>query len=62
VTWAQLQRRLKKAGFRLERQASGSHQIWVQDRTGKRLVIAVHTSKEIAAGLVQKILKEAGIK
>jgi len=62
VTWAQLQRKLKKAGFRLERQAGGSHQIWVQDRTGKRMVIAVHTSKEIGTGLAQKILKEVGIK
>jgi predicted RNA binding protein YcfA (HicA-like mRNA interferase family) len=61
VTWAELIRRLKAAGFVEARTGKGSHRQFVNPRTGKIITIAVHTKKEVGTGLAARILKEAGL-
>jgi predicted RNA binding protein YcfA (HicA-like mRNA interferase family) len=59
VTWAELIRRLKTAGFVEAR--TGSHRQFVHPRTGQVITVAVHTKKEVGTGLAARILKEAGL-
>ena len=61
MTWAELIRRLKAAGFVELRTGKGSHRQLVNPATGKVITVAVHTKKEVGTGLAQRILKEAGL-
>jgi predicted RNA binding protein YcfA (HicA-like mRNA interferase family) len=61
VTWGELIRRLKAAGFVEARIGRGSHRRLVHRTTGQVITIAVHTKKEVGSGLAAKILKEAGL-
>lgn len=62
MTWAELIRLLRTHGFEELRTGKGSHRhLW--NPTTKRVVtIAVHTKKDVGAGLLNRILKDAGIK
>jgi predicted RNA binding protein YcfA (HicA-like mRNA interferase family) len=62
VTWSELIRLLAQHGFQELRAAKSSHrQFW--NPTTKRIVtLSVHTKKEVGTGLLNRILKDAGIK
>jgi predicted RNA binding protein YcfA (HicA-like mRNA interferase family) len=60
VTWGELIRRLKAAGFVEVRSGKGRHRQLVHPKTGQIITIAVHTKKDVGTGLAAKILKEAG--
>jgi len=60
VTWGEVIRKLKKAGFVEQRVGKGSHRLLVQPATGQEVWVAVHT-KHDAGHLGNRILKEAGI-
>jgi mRNA interferase HicA len=62
VTWAELVRLLRQHGFEELRTGKGSHrQFW--NPVSKRVItIAVHTKKDVGTGLLNRILKDAGIK
>ena len=62
MTWAELIRNLKAAGFVERRTGKGSHRQFVHPVTQKVITIAVHTKKEVGKGLEQHILKDAGLK
>jgi predicted RNA binding protein YcfA (HicA-like mRNA interferase family) len=62
VTWGELIRRLKAEGFEERRTGKGSHRQFVHPVTKKVVTVAVHTKKEVGAGLLARILKEAGLK
>lgn len=63
MNWNELLKKLKKAGYVYLRDAKGSHEYWHHpEKTGSEIVIAKHPSKEIGTGLVNKILKQAGLK
>jgi predicted RNA binding protein YcfA (HicA-like mRNA interferase family) len=62
VTWGELIRRLKTAGYVEHRTGKGSHRQFVHRGTGRIITIAVHTKKEVGSGLANRILKEAGLK
>lgn len=62
VSWGELIRRLRGAGFVEQRTGKGSHRQFVNPKTGKVLTVAVHTKKEVGAGLANRIMKEAGLK
>jgi predicted RNA binding protein YcfA (HicA-like mRNA interferase family) len=62
VTWSELIRRLKAAGFVQQRTGKGSHQQFIHSETKKVITISVHTKKEVGIGLAQKILKDVGLK
>jgi predicted RNA binding protein YcfA (HicA-like mRNA interferase family) len=62
VTWSELIRRLKAAGYVERRTGKGSHRQFVHPGTGHIITVAVHTKKEVGSGLANRILKEAGLK
>ena len=62
MTWSELVRQLRAAGFQEQRTGKGSHRQFVHSTTKKVITVAVHTKKEVGTGLAQRILKEAGLK
>ena len=62
MTWAELVRKLKEHGFEERRTGKGSHRQFWNPTTQRVVTIAVHTKKEVGAGLLNRILKDAGIK
>ena len=60
MTWGELIRRLKSAGFVEQRHGKGSHRQLVHP-DGRVITVAVHTKKEVSTGLARRILKEAGL-
>ena len=61
MTWGELMRRLKAAGFVERRLGKGSHRQFVHPESGRVITVAVHTKKEVGTGLARRILKEAGL-
>jgi predicted RNA binding protein YcfA (HicA-like mRNA interferase family) len=61
VSWAELIRKLRAAGYVQLRTGKGSHQQMIHPTTGKVITVAVHTKKEVGTGLAKRILKDAGL-
>ena len=59
-TASEVTRKLRRAGFRFDRQAKGSHEIWLNPNTRKRTTIPNHPS-ELPEGTVRAILRQAGL-
>jgi predicted RNA binding protein YcfA (HicA-like mRNA interferase family) len=55
-----LVRKLRKAGFVFDRQAKGSHEIWYNPQTRRRVVIPNHPG-DIPKGTLRKIIRQAGL-
>lgn len=53
-------RKLKLAGFRFDRQAAGSHEIWRNPSTGRYLTIPNH-NRDLAEGTLRAILRQADV-
>jgi predicted RNA binding protein YcfA (HicA-like mRNA interferase family) len=51
---------LRVYGFALDRQASGSHEIWFNDTSGKYTTIPNHNG-DMPEGTLRQILKQTGI-
>ena len=60
VTWAEVIRKLKAAGFVEVRSGKGSHLLLKHPSTGKEVWVAVHTKKD-AGRLGNRILRDAGV-
>lgn len=60
MTWAEVIRRLKAAGFVEVRSWKGSHLLLKHPTTGTEVWVAVHTKKD-AGRLGNRILREAGV-
>jgi predicted RNA binding protein YcfA (HicA-like mRNA interferase family) len=60
VTWAEVIRKLKAAGFLEVRSGKGSHVLLKHPVTGKEVWVAVHTKKD-AGRLGNRLLREAGV-
>lgn len=60
MTWGEVIRKLKAAGFVEVRRGKGSHVQFVHPTTKKEVWVAVHTKKD-AGQLGNRILREAGI-
>ncbi len=56
-----LTKKLKKLGFSLARQASGSHEIWYNSETKVHFTIPKHHG-DFKIGLVTKLAKHLGFK
>ena len=61
MTWAELIRKLKAAGFIEQRMGKGSHRQLVHPGTGRVVTVSIHTKNEVGTGLARRILKEAGL-
>jgi len=60
VTWGEVMRKLRAAGFVEARTGKGSHRKFTHPGTGKEIWVAVHTKKD-AGRLGERILREAGV-
>lgn len=62
MTWAELIRFLKANGFEELRTGKGSHrQFWHPERR-VAITVSVHAKKEVGTGLLNRILRDAGLK
>ena len=61
VTWGELIRRLRAAGFVEQGTGKGRHRQFVHPRTNQVITVSVHTKKEVGTGLAARILKDAGL-
>jgi predicted RNA binding protein YcfA (HicA-like mRNA interferase family) len=59
VTWKDVIRRLKKAGFVEKRAGKGSHRLFVHPESGKEIWVTVHGHD--AGKLGNRILRDAGV-
>ena len=62
MTWSELIRNIERAGWKLDREASGSHRVYRHPDRDERLVIAYPANKEVKPGLMHALLRKAGIK
>ena len=60
MTWPEVIRKLKAAGFVEVRAGKGSHRLLKHPVSGKEIWVAVHTKKD-AGRLGHRILREAGV-
>ncbi len=57
MTWGELLRKLKAAGFVEQRRGKGSHRPFIHPESGRMITVAVHTKQAVGAGLARRILK-----
>jgi predicted RNA binding protein YcfA (HicA-like mRNA interferase family) len=60
ISVKELLRKLRRAGFEFDRQAKGSHEIWIHAQNRRRVTIPVHPGN-VAKGTLAAIIKEAGL-
>ncbi len=53
--------KLRKAGFIFDRQAKGSHEIWLNPMTRRRTTVPNHPGTTIPKGTLKAILYAAGL-
>ena len=61
LTPADVIRKLRRAGFVFDRQAKGSHELWYHPATHRRTVVPNHPGKDLPAGTLRAIIREAGL-
>ena len=61
LTPIQIIRKLKKAGFNFDRQAKGSHEIWYNSNTRRRVVLPNHPGKDVPHGTLRNIIVQSGL-
>ena len=59
-SYSRIVKRLKRLGFRFDRQAKGSHEIWWNPHTRLRTTIPNHPG-DIPEGTLRAILRAAGV-
>ncbi len=59
-TYREVAKRLRKLGFVFDRQAKGSHEIWLNPNSRARTTLPNHAG-DIPEGTLKAILKQAGI-
>lgn len=60
MTASEVIKKMKKAGFVFDRCAKGSHEIWYNPETKRRVTIPNHPGADIPKGTLSAIIKEAG--
>ncbi len=61
MKYAELIRKLKRLECEYVRPGPGSHEIWINRRTGQIAPIPYHRTKDIGSKLLGRILRELGI-
>lgn len=59
LPYRKVTKKLKKLGFVLERATGGSHEVWWSEEKQKTCIVPRH--KEVKAGTIRSILKQAEI-
>lgn len=60
MTYRDIIRRLRATGFRFDRQAKGSHEIWYNPQTHRRTTIPNHPG-DLSRGTLRAIIRQAGL-
>ncbi|MCL2106683.1 MAG: type II toxin-antitoxin system HicA family toxin [Oscillospiraceae bacterium] len=60
MTWAELERKLKKDGWK--REEGKKHAYMIHDEKSGKLMISRHPTQEVPTGTMIQILKDAGLK
>ena len=60
LTYRQVIQRLRAAGFAFDRQAKGSHEIWYNAETHRRVTVPHHPGT-LPAGTLRAIIRVAGL-
>ena len=60
LTYRELITKLRQAGFQFDRQAKGSHEIWYNPESRRRVTVPNHPG-DIAHGTLRAIIKESGL-
>jgi predicted RNA binding protein YcfA (HicA-like mRNA interferase family) len=60
LTYRQVIKHLKAAGFAFDRQAKGSHEIWYNPQTRRRTTVPHHPGT-LPIGTLRAIIHEAGL-
>lgn len=58
--YRQVVKKLKGLGFKFDRQAAGSHEIWYNPKTNRYTTIP-HHPRDLPEGTLREILKQAGV-
>jgi predicted RNA binding protein YcfA (HicA-like mRNA interferase family) len=58
--YREVARKLRAFGFAFDRPGPGSHEVWRNAATGRKVTIP-HHSRDMAEGTLRAILREAGI-
>ncbi len=61
MNYRQLTRKLRRLGCELDRQAAGSHEVWVNVRTDATAIIPNWRAKDLKPGTIAGILRALGI-
>ena len=61
MTYRELTRKLRRLGCTLDRQAGGSHEIWVNPASNKETTIPRHGNRDLATGTVHGIRRDLRI-
>lgn len=61
MTWAELERKIKKAGWRFDHHG-GKHDVYSHPEKNIHLQILRHKTQEVASGTLRQILRDAGLK
>ena len=59
-TYRQFVKKLKQLGFRFERQARGSHEIWFNPVNKRAITIPNHAGKTFKKGTMHGMIKDSG--
>jgi predicted RNA binding protein YcfA (HicA-like mRNA interferase family) len=59
--YREVARRLRAFGFAFDRRGPGSHEVWRNEVTGRKVTLP-HHSRDMAEGTLRAILREAGIR
>jgi predicted RNA binding protein YcfA (HicA-like mRNA interferase family) len=60
MTYRELVRKLRTAGFEFDRHAAGSHEIWFNRVTLRRTTVPNH-SGDLPAGTLRAIIRQTGL-
>ena len=58
--YREVARKLRAFGFAFDRPGPGSHEVWRNEVTGRKVTLP-HHSRDMAEGTLRAILREAGI-
>jgi predicted RNA binding protein YcfA (HicA-like mRNA interferase family) len=59
-SYADVAAKLRRAGFKFDRMAKGSHEIWRHPVSGRRTMVP-HGKGDIPEGTLRAIIKQAGL-
>ena len=60
LNYREVARRLRAFGFAFDRPGPGSHEVWRNGATGRKVTLP-HHSRDMVEGTLRAILREAGI-